>query len=208
MILKRDAREHANSVAISRSSSLTFDIYSDFNLSNDKNYFYIACPFTFDWTSSSFSTSHTASRACIAFQIISPHFKSTKLLRVQHLSTAASAASAKASRCAHNRDSPVSGLGCICPHSGPPTAPKITASQCFDFSTEGVVESEFRSRMGLEDGENFQASCITSGPAWSPGRTRILNVWGGGHVWGRRADQAEGRKMDIEYSMIGIWNFI
>lgn len=87
--------------------------------------------------------------------------------------------------------SPLSGFGCAVPHSGPPALPKKTASTFKHFcSTSSVTESPCLSSEQpphkSTSNSNFRpvssammlstliASVTTSGPTWSPGRTRIL----------------------------------
>ena len=95
--------------------------------------------------------------------------------------------------CIRNRilNSPLSGFGCAVPHSGPPALPKKTASASSHFfSTASVTESlclsseqppqRSKCRSNLVPvnsstmSNTLSASATTSGPMWSPGRTRIL----------------------------------
>lgn len=88
-------------------------------------------------------------------------------------------------------NNPLSGFGCTVPHSGPPALPKNTASTFMHFcSTSSVTESPCLSREQPPQrsksrskclpvsssmmSRTFSASVMTSGPTWSPGRTRIL----------------------------------
>lgn len=99
--------------------------------------------------------------------------------------------------CFLNCKSPDSGFGWAVPHSGPPTEPKRMAwedaalartagvtgmpwafmeqppASSFVRAKIGVFEEVLEERWVSMRERTLRASVITSGPAWSPGRTRI-----------------------------------